>query len=1176
MKKQIMKQKRLRACVLDRKTGRPLTGIPIMATAETKGGKQIGIGVLASDHAGFVSFDLQSLGAISDDVEHVWIYRIGDEANRVDGRAVDQLAPGSGIVPILTDPLPVGPHIPRPQLPAIQGSDPDRCFVSPNSFYTNPSARLGEGGCEILLPSNSATHEFRFRQVIRTIGENLVIEEPPPDLTHGDIAPPLQRMVLARGYVLEYKVTWYPLGHSLGRLLYSLPLAPCESVNLAVIDWSRRDEATRGEALTVTEDLVHSQRRDRTIEETVKASLDEWQGGGSFMGGLAGSYGAGAGLSISGALGGSYASSGGERDLAANVMQKLSDNIVQTSRAVRSLQSTVVTQVSQQEREAIQTRTVTNHNHCHTMTILYYEVLRHYRVVTECVSQQRVLFVDHLVGTKFDEENALCHRLILERVLLDPRLRSCFDALAKLQCAKAMVEESGMAGGGGVEDDEIQTMQARIRTGDGGTDGDVYITLIKMDGTRIRCRFTEPSGSDNPYVLDHEDYNDFESGDDDTYALRPELDADRKRPRWSDLRHIEIGQRAGGNWRLASLRLEAFGNFGEGILFDDTVDSLISDEGSITRPVRRQNPAFAHKRPEDMLTVRERCCVNNLLAPLNCHRPYYWDKIWMLEDPHERVYRFRNDSRYNKVPLLRHIENRPVGSFGDDIAFPELGHKPEPATDEDGNPIEPVVQCVALPTHGVFAEAELGHCNSCEEKDITRFWDWSESPCPEKAPEITGVSPGPRARTPGGLDPSTLPSPVVNIVNPPAAPDPTGLAAVMSLLATPNIFRDMSGLPEVSALLQKLAAGTISLEQASNEANRIQNRQSGGVGGGGAGGAAGRPTPQAQHDQMQVYRNAEEHGELTPEEQRNMGRAYLQNAQYQQSGEDRGPSGNIFSSEGILGPPALDNIQRGRILFSNFAINRTELTSEHITALDQLIQAMQDSSEAFVESIEGRASQTGPEDNNEELASGRANVVAQYLIHEGLDPQRIGRVIGYGARAPLIDRDDVEIDVNRSALVTYSMLVDWPEPARRKPTPREGGTREWAIRLQLSGGAGHAGVGGAFAIGELRKGGVGGEVRHGSFQGFGLGVGAATPGASPGEAQWTPFTTDAPYDFEDFDGTLARLTSLGGGFLVGYSFIYISFPNLGANPIYVGGWSLGTVGADGGVNPFGWWNVEGM
>ena len=34
----------------------------------------------------------------------------------------------------------------------------------------------------------------------------------------------------------------------------------------------------------------------------------------------------------------------------------------------------------------LQTRTVRNHNHSHALTLLYYEVLRHYRVVTELIS----------------------------------------------------------------------------------------------------------------------------------------------------------------------------------------------------------------------------------------------------------------------------------------------------------------------------------------------------------------------------------------------------------------------------------------------------------------------------------------------------------------------------------------------------------------------------------------------------------------------------------------------------------------------------------------------------------------------------------------------------------------------------------------------------------------------
>src|SRR5690606_33662265 len=84
-------------------------------------------------------------------------------------------------------------------------------------------------------------------------------------------------------------------------------------------------------------------------------------------------------------LGGSTASSDGSRDLTAENVQRLSDSFVQASSSQRELASTVVIQARQEESESIQTRTFTNYNHSHTLTVLYYEVLRHFRVTTEWV-----------------------------------------------------------------------------------------------------------------------------------------------------------------------------------------------------------------------------------------------------------------------------------------------------------------------------------------------------------------------------------------------------------------------------------------------------------------------------------------------------------------------------------------------------------------------------------------------------------------------------------------------------------------------------------------------------------------------------------------------------------------------------------------------------------------------
>ena len=94
----------------------------------------------------------------------------------------------------------------------------------------------------------------------------------------------------------------------------------------------------------------------------------------------------------------------------------------------------------------------------------------------------------------------------------------------------------------------------------------------------------------------------------------------------------------------------------------------------------------------------------------------------------------------------------------------------------------------------------------------------------------------------------------MNIVNPPAAPDPVGLAAAFKVLGTPNIFRDMSGVQELSQLLQTLANDATSLAKptggAAGATGKPTASSTGGSGidtggGGGGGQLASRATPQS-------------------------------------------------------------------------------------------------------------------------------------------------------------------------------------------------------------------------------------------------------------------------------------------------------------------------------------------
>jgi hypothetical protein len=117
---------------------------------------------------------------------------------------------------------------------------------------------------------------------------------------------------------------------------------------------------------------------------------------------------------------------------------------------------------------------------------------------------------------------------------------------------------------------------------------------------------------------------------------------------------------------------------------------------------------------------------------------------------------------------------------------------------------------VPLASGGTFAEAVLGRSNSAEKLDITRFWNWQDSPIPLQPSDIAAIQTGSRA-TAEDVKPGQLSNPIVNITSPTSLPDPVGTAAILSAIQNGNMFRDMSGLQATiglaQAALQATAAG---------------------------------------------------------------------------------------------------------------------------------------------------------------------------------------------------------------------------------------------------------------------------------------------------------------------------------------------------------------------------------
>lgn len=104
------------------------------------------------------------------------------------------------------------------------------------------------------------------------------------------------------------------------------------------------------------------------------------------------------------------------------------------------------------------------------------------------------------------------------------------------------------------------------------------------------------------------------------------------------------------------------------------------------------------------------------------------------------------------IPLLNCVENRVLGYYGNSMIMPF--NIPKGVVDDldisnadvqdalaefHTKAFASPVSVVALPTRGVLGEAVLGHCPSAEKIDLTRFWNWQDSPA-DSAPNIADVT----------------------------------------------------------------------------------------------------------------------------------------------------------------------------------------------------------------------------------------------------------------------------------------------------------------------------------------------------------------------------------------------------------------------------------------------------
>jgi hypothetical protein len=667
-----------------------------------------------------------------------------------------------------------------------------------------------------------------------------------------------QATTIAHGHLLTINQVWKSDGYSLGDLLYSLPLAPGQQKLISILDWERREIAMRAETRRVSEDLNATLLHDRDISEIVSSSLEERMTGrsranvasvGGAIGGFVGAlvFGAAGGVSSAG----STASQASARDIAGSVLNVARDRTMQAASSVRSQRATVVQTARQGETVRAQTEVIANYNHCHALTIEYFEVLRHLQVGQEIAHVQECLFIP-LKITPFTRDKALAWRTPLQQALRNRKYLPYFEALERVAT-------------------DWQKADFPL-----GRYADEFLTHV--DGEfRVRLSLPRPADKDNgdydetawePYrpLLADSPLDAAQTRDVwDRYmgvalpAQRPQIWNTRLAPgiaqRLFNFLRVELRQGPNSSpialdvtlvttFRQNSELLVTFRPSGTvpsvtraqidrvklsfaGIVLPAGVEAIIergtmyyrtahfnhflfrdhrvlndlSDSAEILTPLdkeEKRNPREVDRRQAD-----------SLLDHLNYHVDYYSRATMRNMHPNRRYMLLDGVIAPNAGgrSVASVVENRIIAIVGNSIVMPVApGVKLDNTYVFGESTPQELIQLyatdpappmrVSLPTRGVFAEAVLGKCNSCEVIDDTVFWRWEEAPIPDRPTSIQPISTAPRDTPPVNLQPTVFPDGVVRMQQVPTAPAPTAMEAALQSIGLNNIFRDLTGLKD--------------------------------------------------------------------------------------------------------------------------------------------------------------------------------------------------------------------------------------------------------------------------------------------------------------------------------------------------------------------------------------------
>jgi outer membrane protein OmpA-like peptidoglycan-associated protein len=362
------------------------------------------------------------------------------------------------------------------------------------------------------------------------------------------------------------------------------------------------------------------------------------------------------------------------------------------------------------------------------------------------------------------------------------------------------------------------------------------------------------------------------------------------------------------------------------------------------------------------------------------------------------------------VPLLSCVTNNVLGWYGNSMVLPFIipaaitEATGEWETRDDGTPVlvapgittgdiqdaltrfhtdgfSPPRSTIALPTKGVLGEAVLGHCPSAEKIDLTRFWNWQDSPGDE-ATQISPISMPTGSLTAGLTAPdalTTLTPQIQNFTMSPVAAD-TSLAAALVNAAKEQKSFDVGALTNAGNLTT-LGGKTLDTAEAARKDALA---------------SATKLAEKAMETSAAIYGVKKDEKEKKDEEDK----------------PDKPAGGETPEPTPKPGETPVPKPTPPQAASVHFALDQDDLTiapaAAEVTALDALVTKAKEAG-ATGAVVRGYASPEGTPTHNIDLAHRRADTVMAHLATTGVTATRAegGVLAGAPGDFPKLRRADI-------------------------------------------------------------------------------------------------------------------------------------------------------------------------